>query len=78
MQFFCQELHSDIEKNSGEKFEDMFLVKIANKGTSLNSQKITGSRQNVVRSAMIGHNIACVKAAGRWQQTKCIDGSSGK
>ena len=34
MQFF-QESYSLIDKNSGEKFEDMFLVKIANKGTSL-------------------------------------------
>ena len=34
MQFF-QELYSHIDKNSGEKFEDMFLVKIASKGTSL-------------------------------------------
>ena len=36
MQFF-QELYSHIDKNSGEKFEDMFLVKIAKKGTSLNT-----------------------------------------
>ena len=35
MQFFFQELHSHINKNSGEKLEDMFLVKIASKGTSL-------------------------------------------
>ena len=35
MQFFFQELYSHIDKNPGEKFEDMFLVKIANKGTSL-------------------------------------------
>ena len=35
MQFFFQELFSDIDKNSGEKFEGMFLVKIASKGTSL-------------------------------------------
>ena len=34
MQFF-QELYSHTDKNSGEKFEDMFLVKIASKGTSL-------------------------------------------
>ena len=34
MQFF-QELYSHIDKNSGEMFEDMFLVKIASKGTSL-------------------------------------------
>ena len=32
---FFQELHSHIDKNSGKKFEDMFLVKIANKGTFL-------------------------------------------
>ena len=36
MQFFFQELYSHIDKNSGKKFEDMFLVKIANKGISLN------------------------------------------
>ena len=35
MQFFFQELYSHIDKNSGEKFEDMFLVKIASKGTFL-------------------------------------------
>ena len=40
MQFFFQELYSHIDKNSGEKFEDMFLVKIASKGTSLKKQKI--------------------------------------
>ena len=34
MQFF-QELYSHIDKNLGEEFEDMFLVKIASKGTSL-------------------------------------------
>ena len=38
MQFF-QELYSHIDKNLGEKFEDMFLVKIANKGTSLKAFK---------------------------------------
>ena len=35
MQFFFQKLYSYIDKNSGEKFKDMFLVKIASKGTSL-------------------------------------------
>ena len=30
-----QELYSHIDRNSGEKFEDMFLDKKANKGTSL-------------------------------------------
>ena len=35
MQSFFQELYSHFDKNSGEKFEDMFLVKIASKGTSL-------------------------------------------
>ena len=33
--FFLQELYSHIDKNSGEKFEDKFLVKIASKRTSL-------------------------------------------
>ena len=33
--FFFQELYSHIDKNPGEKVEDMFLVKIASKGTSL-------------------------------------------
>ena len=32
---FFLELYSHIDKNSGEKFEDMFLVKIASKGPSL-------------------------------------------
>ena len=32
---FFQELYAHIDKNSGEKFEDMFLVKIANKGNPL-------------------------------------------
>ena len=35
--FFVQKLFSHIDKNSEGKFEDMFLVKIANKGTSLRS-----------------------------------------
>ena len=35
MQFFFQELYSHIDKNTGEKFEDMFLVKMTSKGTSL-------------------------------------------
>ena len=30
-----QELYSHTDKNSGRKSEDMFLVKIASKGTSL-------------------------------------------
>ena len=34
MQFF-QELYSHIDKKSGGKFEDMFLIKISNKRTSL-------------------------------------------
>ena len=32
---FFKELNSHIDKNSGEKFEDMFLVIIVSKGTSL-------------------------------------------
>ena len=36
---FFQELYSHIDKNSGEKFEDMFLVKIASKGTSLTENR---------------------------------------
>ena len=35
MQFFFQELYSHIDKNSGEKFEDVFFVKTASKGTSV-------------------------------------------
>ena len=31
MQVFFRELYSHINKNSGGKFEDMFLVKISNK-----------------------------------------------
>ena len=30
-----RELYSPINKNSGKKFEDAFLVKLANKGTTL-------------------------------------------
>ena len=40
MQFFFQELYSDIDKNSVKKFEDMFLVKIASKGTPLIGSKL--------------------------------------
>ena len=40
MQFFFQELYSHIGRNSGGKSEDMFLVKIANKGTSIKCIKI--------------------------------------
>ena len=42
MQFFFQELYSHIDKSSGgggRKFTDMFLLKIANKGTSLKECK---------------------------------------
>ena len=39
MQFFFPELYSHIDKNSGEKFKYMFLVKIASKGTSLSTNK---------------------------------------
>ena len=35
MQVFFQELYSQTDENSGEKFEDMFLVKIASEGTNL-------------------------------------------
>ena len=40
MQFFSQKLCSHIDKNSGERFGDVFLVKIASKGTSLTKNKI--------------------------------------
>ena len=40
MQFFSGMLCSHIDKNSGEKFEDMFLFKIACKGTSLNDHNV--------------------------------------
>ena len=36
---FFQELYSHIDRNSGKKSEDMFLVKILNKGTSLTKFK---------------------------------------
>ena len=36
---FFQELYSHIDKNWGGKFKDMFLVKIASKGTSLRQQQ---------------------------------------
>ena len=39
MQCF-QELYSHIGKDSGEKFEDMFLVKIASKRTSITLRKV--------------------------------------
>ena len=35
MQIFFQKLYSHIDKNAGDKLENMFLVKIASKGTSL-------------------------------------------
>ena len=38
MQFFFQELYPRIDKNSWGKSEDMFLVKIASKGTSLRGE----------------------------------------
>ena len=44
MQVFW-ELYSHIdEKNSGRKFEDMFLVKIANKGTSLSKNHVSNQQ----------------------------------
>ena len=47
MQFFFQELYSHTDKNSGEKFEDMFLVKIANKGTFLNAWPFPGENHDL-------------------------------
>ena len=48
---FFQELCSHIDKNSGEKFEDMFprgfLVKIASKGTFLNKLILLKSVNNL-------------------------------
>ena len=37
MQFFFKNCAHILTRTQGEKFEDMFLVKIASKGTSLNS-----------------------------------------
>ena len=37
---FFQELYSHIDKNSGEKFEDMFLVEKASKGSSFRNQDL--------------------------------------
>ena len=48
MQFFSQELYSHIDKNSGEKFEDMFLVRIASKGTSLSRQIIARQKHYMI------------------------------
>ena len=38
MQFSFQESYLRIDKDSGKKFEDMFLVKIASRGTSLKEE----------------------------------------
>ena len=47
MQFF-QELYSHIDMNSGKKFEDMFLIKIANKGSSLReSSRVATDLENM-------------------------------
>ena len=37
--FFCG-LYSSVDKNLGKKFEDVFLFKIANKGTTLRNPSI--------------------------------------
>ena len=55
-----------IDKNSWEKFEDMFLVKIASKGTSLTSKfpisfEVKGARKMILLSKSIDNIIiACV------------------
>ena len=48
MQFFSQELCSHIDKSSGKKFDDMFLVKIANKGTSLSNFLLSFQKWNKI------------------------------
>ena len=40
MQFFFRNCTHILTRTRGEKFEDMFLVKIASKGTSLNKLNI--------------------------------------
>ena len=49
MQFF-HELYSHIDKNSREKFEDMFLVKTASKGTSLIRKRLQSALINIFKS----------------------------
>ena len=40
MQFFFKNCTHILTRTQGKKFEDMFLVKIANKGTSLKSMLV--------------------------------------
>ena len=42
MQFFFRICTHILTRTQGEKFEDMFLVEIASKGTSLTLSKIIG------------------------------------
>ena len=51
---FFPELYSHIDKNPGEKFEHMFLVKIASKGTSLKSEEVH-SGTKVLGATTIAH-----------------------
>ena len=51
MEFGKGQLYSHFDKNSGERFEDMFLVKIASKGTSLNSIHWTLNKFFILKSA---------------------------
>ena len=61
---FFQELCSNIDKNSGKKFEDMFPVKIANEGTSLNYVFFSWSFLELLDEALFCHFLCYTYASG--------------
>ena len=46
MQFFFRNCTHIMTRTQGEKFEDMILVKIANKGTSLTEDPMQAEKSN--------------------------------
>ena len=79
MQFLFQELFSHIDKNSGEKFEDMFLVKIASKRTSLRglyTGKTKGKNQALVGAIPFCGEYHGPRFEDKFRSANKIDGIS--
>ena len=53
MQIFFRNHTHILTRTQGKKLEDMFLVKIASKGTSLNSDLVIADYDNVKISALL-------------------------
>ena len=63
-----RELYSHIDKNSGGKFEDMFLVIIASKGTSL-SHQFHAAFMHSVQITQVGLSFSTCDSGRLYSQT---------